>query len=365
MYLLMTSLSWQTAAQPNTPQQAPTRQIPAQQSLGRDSAQVSAVGDCVDAIQAMARTYTIARRPPARAEKTCENGRIQVMVQTERHFGHRIMDPVHVRVLLSVDPSVNIDFGSLSRGTVTFDGQEFDLVSPLALGGGQIPVEIQTQHGRDGRSLIALDLFVQSSVPPSVAPYLVFRLDLRYALGSVGESEGNATPVPDWRVLSSPAIGLTLSPTAVARDEFVVMETRAVRNALPWPTYGLLSAGIFLIFLAPGLWVVRWINRQRPGRKIPPGELAWRTLDRVFSEARRNGFSSAHFKAISASVRRYLVVSSSTHSELRERLYSHPQFKAIMRVLCKCDAVLYRASTLSEEELVELIEDVEAVVPRP
>lgn len=324
-----------------------------------------ALGDCEDLSVAMARTYMLGRRPPPSADKSCEGGRIRMQVQAERHFGHRLMDPVAIRVLLSIDPSVTIDFQSLSRGTIAFNGQEFDLVLPLALNSSQRPVDIQARRMPDGRRLIKVDLMIQSSVPASVAPHLVFRLDLRYSLGNVRDGEGNETSAPDRRVLSTPVVGLTLSGTATAESEFVGVEPALAPQLRPWATHSLLVTGIFLVLLPPGLWLVRRINGLRPGRKIPPHELAWRVLEKTFAEGKQGGFSPSHFKAISAAVRRYLNVAASTQAELRSLLGEHPQRKAIIRVLSQCDAVLYRSQQLNHEEIVELIEDVENIIPRP
>lgn len=324
-----------------------------------------ALGDCEDLSVAMVRTYTSLRRPAPQAEKSCEGGRIRMQVMSERHFGHRIMDPVNIRVLLSVDPSVVVDFQSLSRGTVAFNGQEFDLVSPLALSPSQSPVNVQSRRMPDGRVFYGIDLIVQSSVPASAAPYLVFRLDLRYTLGNIRDKDGNATSAPDRRVLSTPVIALTLSPTAVGEGDFVAVSPALAPQLLPWATLGLLVGGAFLMCLPVGLWAVQWINRRRPGRKIPANELAWRTLDGVFAEGKRSGFSPSHFKAISAAVRRYLNASASTHAELRQLLAEHPHRKEIVSVLSYCDAVLYRSQQLDHDELEELIAKVEVIVPRP
>ncbi len=288
-----------------------------------------------------------------------------MQVHAERHFGNRIMDPVRVTVLLAVDPSVVFDLQSLSRGSIAFNGQEFDLVSPLALNAGQSPVDVQSRRLRDGRTLIKIDLIVQSSVPASAAPYLVFRLDLRYALGNIRDAQGNATTAPDWRVLSTPVIGLTMSPTAATGDSFIESDVEAARHVLPWPTFGLLVFGPFLVLLGPAIIVIRWINRLRPGRTVPPNEIAWRVLSRTFADGKRYGFSPAHFRAIASAVRKYLNSSAATQSELQLRFGDDPQLNAILRVLGKCDAVLFAAQTLSNEEIDELIADVEKVVPRP
>lgn len=324
-----------------------------------------ALGDCVDTGQAMARNYTLGRRPPHPAEKACEAGRIRMQVFADRHFGYRIMDPVRVTVLMSLDPSVELDMRSLSRGTITFNGQEFDLVSPLALGHGRLPVTIEAQRTEHGRNLIKIELVVQSAVPASQAPYLVFRLDLRYALGNVRDAEGNLTAAPDWRVLSTPLIGLTMSQTAVAGDSFLAGEVETVGHVLPWPTFALLVCGLLLVLFWPGLIVVKWINRVRPGRKIPANEMAWSRLDRIFAEGRRSGFSHAHFKGIAHAIRQYLEMPAASMHELRAALETHPKRKEILRVLSRCEAVLYREEHLNDEELDDLIEDVELIVPRP
>ncbi len=324
-----------------------------------------ALGDCSSPGTAIARSYTSAPRPPNPAQKSCEGGRVQIQVQADRHFGNRIMDPVRVTVLLAVDPSVVLDLQSLSRGTIAFNGQEFDLVSPLALNAGQSPVDVQSRRLRDGRILTKIDLIVQSSVPASAAPYLVFRLDLRYAVGNIRDAQGNQTAAPDWRVLSTPVVGLTMSPTAAAGDSFMESDVEPVAHVSPWPTFGLLVFGLFLVLLGPAVFVIRWINRLRPGRKVPPNETAWRVLNRTFADGKRYGFSPAHFRAIASAVRKYLNSSAATQSELRSRFGDDPQLNAILRVLGKCDAVLFAAQTLSHEEIVELIEDVEKVVPRP
>lgn len=324
-----------------------------------------AIGDCSAAGQAMARTYTSETRPPNPAQKVCEGGRIQMQVQADRHFGNRIMDPVLVTVMLAVDPAVVLDLQSLSRGTLTFNGQEFDLVSPLALNSGQSPVRVQSRRLHDGRNLIKIDLIVQSSVPASVAPYLVFRLDLRYALGNIRDAEGNTTGAPDWRVLTTPVVGLTMSPTAVAGDSFRELEVEPVQQVRPWPTLALLVSGLILILLGPSVTIVRWINRVRPGRIVPANEIAWRVLDRTFAEGAQHGFSLGHFRAIASALRKYLNSSSATHAELRERFADDPRRKAILRVLSKCDRALFSAQQFTRDEIDELVEDVEQIVPRP
>lgn len=357
-----------TSAQASPPANGTAIPGPTAQSLGPAVVPGVAVGDCAEAGQAMVRSYpysTAPAMPPNPAVKACEGGRIQMRVEAPRHFGHRLMDPIRVRILLAVDPSVVIDMQSLARGVLALNGQEFDLVPHGALGQGQSPVDVEMRRLRDGRNLLKIELVVQSTVPPSVAPYLLFRLDLRYALGNIRDAQGNATTSPDWRVLSTPAFAFTLSPTATPGDGFRENDDEEVPQVVPWPTYGLLVAGILLVLLGPGIAVVRWLNRMRPGRKTSREEIAWRNLDRLFVDAGKYGFSHGHFRAIVQVVRRYFNLQSATIAELNVQLSDHPNLQEIIRVVSRCEAVLYRGKTLSEAEIEELMADVARIVPRP
>lgn len=323
------------------------------------------VGDCVDVAQAYARSFTSSPRPPIEAEKSCEGGRIRMYAASERHFGHRIMDPAQFSVVLLVDAGVTLDFSSLARGVISFNGQEFELVSANALSHEQQPVSVQASTMPDGHTLVRIDLISQSSVPPSHAPYLVFRLDLRYAVGNILDAEGRDTGSADWRVLSSPLIAVTMSPTAGVVGQPTMTIPEIAPHKLPWPTISLLVVGVFLLLLAPGLAVVRWINRIRPGRKVPSNEVAWKILRPLFERGRDEGFSPASLRLVSHAVRQYLQVRSATLNELRPLLSAHSKRESIFRVLALCDAVLYEGHTLSHHEANQLVMDVEAIIPRP
>ena len=331
-----------------------------------------ALGDCGDTGQAMVRTNPYALPPltppalPANpALKSCEGGRIQMRVEAPRHFGHRLMDPVRVTVLLAVEQSVVVDMQSLARGTITFNGQEFDLVPAHVLGPGQSPVSVEMMRLRDGRNLIKIELMVQSTVPPSAAPYLVFRLDLRYAMGNVRDAQGNATASPDWRVLSTPAFAFTLSATAVSGDRFRENDGAPVEQVVPWPTYSLLFLGLILVLIGPGVFALKLLERMRPERKVSREEVAWRSLDRAFADARRYGFSPGHSRAIASAIRRYLGAQSATFSELRSHLGSHPHIEEIVRVVGNCEEVLYTGKSLQRDEIDAMMRDVAMFLPRP
>lgn len=352
-----------------SPTLAPQSQVNAATPVPSGPALVAgvAIGDCGDVSQAMVRSYqTGARRPPNPATKVCEGGRIRVRVAAERHFGHRIMDPVRVTVLLNFEPTTLVDLESLARGTITFNGQEFDLVRQQALPSGQTPVEVETQQLRDGSLLLKIEMLVQSAVPASVAPYLVFRLDLRYALGNIRDAQGIETAAPDWRVLSTPLIGLTMSSTAVAGDQFRDIALQPVQQVSPWPTLWLLIVGVFLIFFMPGLLLVQWINRHRPGRQLSREEIAWRTLDAVRASARENdGYTRAHIRRIAHAVRMYFDVESATVSEVQSRLANDPRLADILGVLQSCEGVLFEGSAIDRQEIKVLQRKLRSIIPRP
>lgn len=328
-----------------------------------------ALGDCGDVTEAMVRTYFAGRspaRPPNPATKACEGGRIQMRVEAARHFGNRIMDPVRVTVLLNFEPTTIIDLDSLRRGTLTFNGQEFDLVWPTALLSGQSPVNVEMRHMRNGSVLLKIDLLLQSSVPSSVAPYLVFRLDLRYAMGNIRDAQGQATTSPDWRVLSTPLLGLTLSPTATAGDQFRDFAVEPVPQVMPWPTLWLLIVGIASVLFLPGLVVVRWINRLRPGRQVSREEIAWRTIDAVNASARESdGYHKPHFRRIADAVRAYFGLRSATISEVQSRLSTHPHLADIVDVLRSCDGILFEDGAINQREVQALRRKLELIIPRP
>lgn len=328
-----------------------------------------ALGDCGDVGEAMVRTFTAGRRParpPNPATKTCEGGRIQMRVEAPRHFGHRIMDPVRVTVLLNFEPTTMIDLDSLRRGTLAFNGQEFDLVSPTALLSGQSPVNVESRRMRNGTFLLKIDLLLQSSVPSSVAPHLVFRLDLRYAMGNIRDAHGQATTSPDWRVLSTPLLGLTLSPTATAGDQFRDFGVEPVPQVLPWPTLWLLIVGIASVLFLPGLLVVRWINRHRPGRKVSREEIAWRAIDAVNASARESdGYHKPHFRRIADAVRAYFGLRSATISEVQSRLATHPHLADIVEVLRLCDGILFEDGVINQRDVQALRRQLKLIIPRP
>jgi len=126
-----------------------------------------------------------------------------------------------------------------------------------------------------------------------------------------------------------------------------------------------LVGGIFLTLLWPGLAIVRRINREKPIRKSPPNEVAWRVYLRVTAQVKETGWQERHYKLLSAAIRQYFGVDPATINEVGERLKDHPQLEMILSALAKCEGVLFQQRTLSEHENNELCEQFEELIPRP
>jgi hypothetical protein len=288
-------------------------------------------------------------KPANPVQKSCEDGKIRIMVGSPREFGNRIADVVSVRVLILADDSVVIDLASLKQGIIGFNGNEFELAR-------NNPITVRAQH-KDGKTLYVIDLKLQTFVPK---PGVVFNLDLRYATGLV---PGSTTP--DWKVLTTPDFVVTTSNTADNGEELLEGDLDKAGSPVPWLMWPLVSAGLFLVLLWPGLKFVFWLNRIRPGRKVPANEIAWKVFDKVIPDALENGFSEKHYKQIASALRRYLGVEPNTRLEVLDRLKDHPQIETITSALSKCDRVLYAGVKLSEAENRELVAEIKKLVPRP
>jgi hypothetical protein len=296
-------------------------------------------------------------KPANPVQKVCEDGRIIIQVGNGQHFGHRIMDLVEVTVLIVADENVKFDFSSLEKGVIGFEGQDFDLAKPYPLGAlapGQAPVKIQSAPYKKGQTIYRIDLIVQSSVPKKAIP---FQLDLRYAVDSTADGKS-----PNWKRLTTPDFIITTSNTADNGDELLEGDLEARPSSMPWL---MLVGGIFLTLLWPGLVIVRRINREKPIRKSPPNEVAWRVYLRVQKQVAETGWQEKHYKLMAAAIRQYFGVDPATINEVGERLKDHPQLETIMSALAKCEAVLFQQRTLSEHENNELCEQFEDLIPRP
>jgi hypothetical protein len=285
--------------------------------------------------------------PQNPVRKVYEDGKIVVLVGSERHFGYRIGDVAPVTILVLADDSVTLNFDAIKKGVLGFDGSDFELVDPA---------NIRIIRKESGKTLWRMDLAVRSFVPRKG---IVFTADFQYALGM-----GPDGKTPDWKVLTTPGFVVSTSNTADNGTDLLEGDLSERPYKISWFTYPLLLAGLSLVLLWPSLLLLAWYRRVRPPRVVPPNEQAWRVFNRVFKEAKASGWTCKHYKQLAAALRTYLGVEPATLEEVVERLKDHPDLPTIKSALRKCEAVLYAKKPLSDAENDELVSELEKLVPR-
>jgi len=286
--------------------------------------------------------------PENPVRKIYENGKIMVMVGSERHFGYRIGDIVPVTILVAVDDSVHVNFDYIAKGVLGADGSDFELAQPAT---------IKPVAKDKGRTLYRMDLQLRSWV---VKKAIVFNADFLYALELTPDGK-----TPNWKRLTTPDFVVTTSNTADNGTDLLEGPTDESSPRLSWFTYPLLLIGSTLVLIWPALLFLSWLRRVRPPQNLPANELAWLSFDRAIAEGKASGLSPRHYKRIAFALRRYLGVQAATLEEVSEQLKDHPDLEAVKSALSKCEAVIYGRQTLTPEENAELIAELEKLVPRP
>jgi hypothetical protein len=317
---------------------------------------ISSSGAITSSSKASTKSTIPAQANPA--QKSCENGDVLMQVSSQRDYGYRIGDVIPIRITILAGDNVMIDFSSLKQGVLGFTGSDFQLAA-------DDPVVISTQ-AKDGGTEYIIDLNVQSFVPE---PLIDFTVDLAYSTGFVP-----GTTELDWNVLTTPDFVISTSITTDAGTSYKEGSTSPTGNGSPWLMWPALILGFVLVLLWPARRLLSWLNRVRPGRRLPANEVAWKSLDNTFASAREHGFSDGHYKQISSAVRLYVGATlkgngkdfeTLTRAEVTAQLIGHPQIATISSVLAKCDQALYTKVALSDEENRLLIEEIEILVPRP
>ncbi|MBX9691355.1 MAG: hypothetical protein K2Z81_03155 [Cyanobacteria bacterium] len=292
-------------------------------------------------------------KPHNPVRQVLADGKIQILLGNSRHFGNRIGDHIPITILIATQDNVQLDFTSLKQGQLGFDGSDFELVSPA---------RVRSQKQKDGVIVYRIDLMVRTWVPKDA---VIFTLDLRYATEMTPDGK-----TPNWKRMTTPEFVVSRSRTADNGEELLEGDLEKKTPGQPWATYPLLVMGIFLVLLWPGLAVVKFINRVRPRKVLPPRTAAWRVFDRVFKDAKANGFTTEHYKQILAAVRRYLSVTKgvpiepATFLEIQDRLEADSELELIESVLSKCERVVYAGDKMGDDENRTLMREIEKLVPR-
>ncbi len=282
---------------------------------------------------------------------TCAAGKIHATVGNEQQFANHIGGIVEVKIELIAPDSVRFDLRSLQSGMLKFDGtKSFQLAKDN-------PVRITQVEIGSGETLYTINLRVQTFVPQPSVP---FNVDLRYATDSIA-----GTSSLEWKVLTTPTFLVKMSKT---KDDGEVllqgnMQPATIQTpaAIPW----LFGAGGILVGSWPLVSLLTWLNRRRPSYKAPANQVAWSIFEVVFKDASARGYEESHFHALMAALTDYLDIGTLTSTEINARFQDDLRLDTIHGAIDKCVRALYGGEQLSIEELVELTNEIESLVPKP
>jgi hypothetical protein len=315
------------------------------------------LGMFFDASSATTTTGATTLVPKNPAQKTCEHGRISMQVLMDQPFANRIGALLPIEVMIKADAGVVFDFGSLKQNVLSFSGSDFLVVKDR-------DIELKAQPANKEKTI-----FVYKIVLPvqtfKTDKDIAFNLDLKYVVDLPA-----GTKQPNWKVLTTPDFVVTTSNTA---DNGTQLQEGNVDKATvrsPWLMWFLVPAAVFFIFWPSVKRFVFWLNRVRPGRKIPAEEIAWKVFRKVFNDAKDYGRMGPEFvKKIEAALRVYIIQESATIEELKFRMKGDPRLDTIVSVITNLQAVHWartdRPFNLSERALDDLYADLKKIVPMP
>lgn len=287
-------------------------------------------------------------KPNNPVKKQCA-GLFEIEVGNRRSFAYRLGDKVPITVQIDAPAYAMFDFSSLKKGTIAFDGSDFELAAEPVIIGPSVEGD---------RAMWRIDLLVQTFVPKYGVPFV---LDLRYAVKMSGDGK-----TPDWNVLSTPEFIVTTSRTLDNGRNIKhgdLSEVAPARAALALPAIGV---GLLLVLWYPAVRLAAWLNRTRPGRVPSREEVAWLELDRLFARGSSWYEDERAPGIISATVRGYFDFGSLTTKEIGAAQRDNPQLAQLMELLTGLDKILYGGQKLEGGESAEQIRKLTAqLIARP
>jgi hypothetical protein len=315
------------------------------------------LGMFIDSSSATTATDATPLVPKNPVQKVCEHGRVTMQVTMDQPFANRIGAMLPIVVLIKADAGVLIDFGTLRQNVLGFSGSDFAVVPDH-------DVELRAQPANKEKTIFIYKIVlpVQTFV---TKPDIAFNLDLKYALDVPPD-----TKQPKWKTLTTPDFVVTTSNTADNGTELQEGNVDKATVRSPWMMWFLVPSAVFFIFWPAVKRFVFWLNRVRPGRKIPAEETAWKVFRRVFDDAKEYGRMSPEFvKKIEGALRQYLKQETATLEEIKFRMKGNPQLDTIVAVIASLQAVHWartdRPVHLSERALDDLYADLKKIVPMP
>ncbi len=297
-------------------------------------------------------TATPIPQPENPVSKTCEFGKVQISVRSDRHGTYRIGDVIVVDVYLLTAPEVQINVDNLIRDKVLVFGNDSDFELAAT------PVLETTAI--NGRILHHIQLRVRSF---STEPILYVSADLLYATEVVQND-------PAWKRLTTPPLMITTTRTLDQGDAPLEGDIDRQESGGTWLANvllglgGLLSGLAILLFAVPTIKAI--VNRKRP---VSLNEVAWRQLDHVFERGKAEGFSRQDYAQIAAILRGWLTREPATLREIEIVNDGDERLNDIRSALAKLDRIIFAPQgeelNLNVGELAQLERELERIVPRP
>lgn len=283
-----------------------------------------------------------------------EGGKLTVVVGTTRNFGWRIGDVIPVTVVMSAEDGVRINIDTLLRRVIAHEGSDFKLVGSPRL--------VETRQGN--RNILVIELNLRSWV---IEPALSLELDFMYAVASLPGSK-----TPDWRAAKTPELIITRSMTASELSaELDLGNMKAKTSPEPLLARPLLFAGWSLVCLVPVSLLVGFLYRRLSRKPLTPAQLARYKISRILRRARKTGLNQDRIRDLAAVLREYLQVETASADELNAHLqefFKQDENKELLvswatTALKTCDLVLFSKAELADSDKIELIKQIQAVVP--
>jgi hypothetical protein len=218
-------------------------------------------------------------------------------------------------------------------------------------------------------TLYDIEMSVQTFV---TRPNVVFSLDLKYAM-----DVPPGVKQPNWRMLTTPDFVVTNSPviTTANDDEVDDGDLTPADFRSSWVQWPLMISGLFLIVWFGFLRrLLVKLNKLRPGRVVPPEEVAWLVFNKVFNDARVYGeFNAAYLRNVEGALRVYLAqstgmkIQSLSIKEISTLMEDDSRLPTLVSALRKCESVIYaridQPVKLTDAQVRELYDELQTLVP--
>jgi hypothetical protein len=316
--------------------------------------------------------------PPAQTQPAPQNpvqqayadGKIVVVVNSPRHYGYRLGEPISVEIVIISDPSVTVNVDGITRGILSQTGSDFELVSS--------PTVSATQQNGKNITIVNLRLRTWVTVDQFGRPKnnIPFNASFLYAVDTLPDGR------PNWVPATTPDFIVTTSNTATDSSKDLLIGD-IERKPFPNPTaVAPMRIAGGLLLLIPLAWLAWAVYRRiNPPKELPANEKAWIAFDRVLADSNGGSVTYERTQQVAHALRAYLQIDSVPLAEVDAALetffaYDEEKRYELTRVaqeaLAILDKALYerpvdeaRTPAMTARDMRDLMVRIERIVPRP